>query len=126
MSPIIILSLLLQIACCVHVVRTGRPLYWVFILLVFSYLAVIVYFIAEVLPELRHNPSARRAAPRAASAPASIPNARSAKRIASWGCRTRRKPVADWPRNACAAAISRAPRICSATPSRACTARTRI
>ncbi len=62
MSPIIILSLILQIACCVHVVRTGRPLYWVFILLVFSYLAVIVYLIAEVLPDLRHNPSARRAA----------------------------------------------------------------
>lgn len=62
MNPIIILSLILQIACCVHVVRTGRPLYWVFILLLFSYIAVLVYFIAEVLPELRHNPSARRAA----------------------------------------------------------------
>ncbi|MEN5209289.1 tetratricopeptide repeat protein [Stenotrophomonas terrae] len=60
MSPIILLSLVLQVACCVHVVRTGRPLYWVFILLVFSYLAVLIYFIAEVLPELRNNPSARR------------------------------------------------------------------
>lgn len=60
MSPIILLSLALQIACCVHVVRTGRPLYWIFILLMFSYLAVLIYFIAEVLPELRNSPGARR------------------------------------------------------------------
>ena len=60
MSPIILLSLILQVACCVHVVRTGRPLYWIFILLVFSYLAVLIYFIAEILPGLRNNPAARR------------------------------------------------------------------
>ena len=52
MSPLLLLSFALQIACCVHVVRTGRPLYWVFILLVFPFLSAIVYFIAEVLPEL--------------------------------------------------------------------------
>lgn len=60
MSPIIVLSLILQVACCVHVVRTGRPLYWIFILLFFSYLAVLIYVIAEVLPGLRNNPAARR------------------------------------------------------------------
>ena len=60
MSPLLLLTYALQIACCVHVVRTGRPLYWVFILLVFPFLSVIVYFIAEILPDLRHNPSARR------------------------------------------------------------------
>ena len=121
MSPIIILSLILQVACCVHVVRTGRPLYWVFILLLFSYIAVLVYFIAEVLPDLRHSPSARRAA---RSVRSHIdPEQRSARRIASWGFPTRRKPVASWPRSACAAGISRAPRICSPTPSRACTER---
>lgn len=60
MSPIILLSLILQVACCVHVVRTGRPLYWIFILLFFSYLAVLIYVIAEVLPDLRNSPTARR------------------------------------------------------------------
>lgn len=60
MSPLLLLSFALQIACCVHVVRTGRPLYWVFILLVFSFIAVIIYFIAEILPDLCHHPSARR------------------------------------------------------------------
>jgi hypothetical protein len=60
MSPIILLSLLLQIACCVHVVRSGRPLYWIFIVLIFSYIGMLVYFIAEVLPGLRNDPGSRR------------------------------------------------------------------
>jgi hypothetical protein len=60
MSPILLLSIALQLACCVHVVRTGRPMYWIFILLIFSYLAVLVYFIAEVVPDLRNGPEARR------------------------------------------------------------------
>ena len=60
MSPILILSVVLQIACAVHVVRTGRPMYWIFILLVFSYIAVAIYFFAEILPGMRNDPSARR------------------------------------------------------------------
>jgi hypothetical protein len=35
-------------------------MYWIFILLIFSYLAVLVYFIAEVVPDLRNGPEARR------------------------------------------------------------------
>ena len=62
MSPVLLLSILLQVACCVHVVRTGRPMYWIFILLVFSFLAVLVYFIAEIVPDLRNGPGARRVA----------------------------------------------------------------
>ena len=60
MSPLLLLTYAVQIACCVHVVRTGRPLYWVFILLVFPFLSAIIYVIAEVLPDLRNSPSARR------------------------------------------------------------------
>jgi len=60
MSPIFLLSIVLQIACCVHVIRTGRPMYWIFILLVFSYLAVAIYFFAEILPGMRNDPGARR------------------------------------------------------------------
>ncbi len=62
MSPLIILSIILQIACGVHVVRTGRPIYWLFILLFFSYIAVLIYFIAEVLPDLRNGPGSRKVA----------------------------------------------------------------
>ena len=61
MSPVILLSIVLQVACCVHVIRNGRPLYWIFILLAFSYIAVAIYFIAEILPGLRNDPGARRA-----------------------------------------------------------------
>ena len=62
MSPILLLSAALQIACAVHVVRTGRPMYWLFILLIGSFVAVAVYLLAEVLPDLRHSPGAQRAA----------------------------------------------------------------
>lgn len=60
MSPILVLSALLQIACAVHVVRTGRPMYWIFILLIGSYIAVAIYFFAEILPGMRNNYAARR------------------------------------------------------------------
>lgn len=61
MSPIVILSILLQVACCVHVVRSGRPLYWMLFLMMFSYLAVLVYVAAAVVPDLRAGPSGQRA-----------------------------------------------------------------
>ena len=61
MSPVILLSILLQIACGVHVVRTGRPMYWLFILFIGSFIAVVVYLVAEVLPDLGNNPGARKA-----------------------------------------------------------------
>ncbi|KAB7762533.1 tetratricopeptide repeat protein [Xanthomonas maliensis] len=60
MSPLLLLSLVLQAACCVHVVRSGRPLYWLFILLAFSYLAVLIYVVVAVIPDLRNDPGARR------------------------------------------------------------------
>lgn len=60
MHPILILSVLLQITCAVHVVRTGRPMYWIFILLIGSYIAIAVYLIAEVLPDMRNSRGARR------------------------------------------------------------------
>ena len=59
MSPVILLSIALQIACAVHVVRTGRPLYWIFILLIGSFIGIAIYLIAEVLPGLRHHRAAR-------------------------------------------------------------------
>lgn len=60
MSPIILLSLILQIACCVHIVRTRRPLYWILVVLVSSFLGMLIYFIAEVLPGLGNTPGSRR------------------------------------------------------------------
>ncbi|HEY9130922.1 MAG TPA: tetratricopeptide repeat protein [Dyella sp.] len=62
MPVIFLLSLALQIACAVHVVRSGRPLYWIWLLLIGSYLAVIVYVVVAVIPDLRHDPRGRKAA----------------------------------------------------------------
>ena len=49
------------ILCAVHVVKTRRPLYWVFIILVIPGLGSLVYFIAEMLPDLLHSREARQA-----------------------------------------------------------------
>ena len=49
------------IAMCVHVVRTHRELFWIWIILVmFPPIGALVYFIAIVLPELIRGPTARR------------------------------------------------------------------
>ncbi|MBN8213177.1 MAG: tetratricopeptide repeat protein [Xanthomonadales bacterium] len=61
MHPLLILSAILQIGCVVHVVRTGRPMYWIFLLFIGSYIAIAAYLIAEVLPGLGQSRTARRA-----------------------------------------------------------------
>jgi len=62
MPILVVLSLALQIACGIHVVRSGRQLYWLWILMIGSYLAVIVYVITAVIPDLRNDPRSRSAA----------------------------------------------------------------
>jgi hypothetical protein len=62
MSILVLVSFALQIACAVHVVRSGRPMYWIWLLLIGSYLAVIVYVIIAVIPDLRNDPRGRTAA----------------------------------------------------------------
>lgn len=58
--PLLGLSLLLAIALCVHVVRTGREMYWLWIILMFQPLGGLVYLLAIVLPELVRGPAVRR------------------------------------------------------------------
>ncbi|NII75356.1 hypothetical protein FHW84_003965 [Dyella sp. SG562] len=65
MPVVVMLSLALQIGCAVHVVRSGRPMYWIWLILIGSYLAVAVYVLAAVLPDLRHDPRGRKAASKA-------------------------------------------------------------
>lgn len=62
MPILVVVSLALQILCAVHVVRSGRPLYWIWLLLIGSYLAVIVYVLIAVIPDLRNDPRHRRVA----------------------------------------------------------------
>lgn len=59
--PFIVASMLLQIVCAVHAVRTGRNQIWLFVILIFSVIGCLVYFFAEVLPEMRGNRHVRTA-----------------------------------------------------------------
>lgn len=52
---------LLQIALIVHVLRTGRNMYWVFILIIAPGIGGLAYLIVELLPDLMNNWRARRA-----------------------------------------------------------------
>lgn len=53
------LGLLLSVLLCVHVVKTGREMYWLFIILAFSPLGGIVYALIYLLPELMGGKTAR-------------------------------------------------------------------
>lgn len=50
--PLLGLSLLFSIALCVHVVRTHREMYWLWIILLFQPVGGVVYVVAVILPEL--------------------------------------------------------------------------
>lgn len=54
------LSLVFSILLCVHAVRSGREMYWLFIILAFQPLGGIVYALVAVLPELMGGSTARR------------------------------------------------------------------
>ncbi|MFZ5668687.1 MAG: tetratricopeptide repeat protein [Pseudomonadota bacterium] len=60
MFPAIGLSYLLAILLCVHAMRTGREMYWLFILLAFPGLGSLVYLLVNVLPELLGGATVRR------------------------------------------------------------------
>jgi hypothetical protein len=53
-------SLLLQFVCLVHMVRSGRPYWWIWVIMIGSYLGVAVYFFTQMLPDLRNDPGSRR------------------------------------------------------------------
>lgn len=60
MIPVFGVSVVFSILMCVHVYRTGRELYWMFIILVIQPFGGIVYFLLNVLPEIMGGSTARR------------------------------------------------------------------
>jgi hypothetical protein len=58
--PALGLSLIFSIALCVHAVKTGREMYWLFIILMFQPLGGVVYAIINVLPDVFGGSTARR------------------------------------------------------------------
>jgi hypothetical protein len=55
-----LIHIAIAIFFAVHAVRTGRQMYWLFILLAFPLLGSLVYLFAEYLPEQRNSRFARR------------------------------------------------------------------
>jgi hypothetical protein len=61
MSPYFLMFLPLQIACAVHIVRSGRDTLWLWVVLAFSLPGCLVYLITQVLPGLGRNNTLRKA-----------------------------------------------------------------
>ncbi len=54
--------LALQVLLVIHVVKTGRQTYWVFIVMMLPLVGAIAYFIVEILPEIAHSRAGRQVA----------------------------------------------------------------
>jgi hypothetical protein len=59
--PALVLVVGLQLLCAAHVIRTGRPSQWLFIILALPLAGCLAYFFVEILPELGHSRAARQA-----------------------------------------------------------------
>lgn len=57
--PIFILSLIVQIALVVHVLKTGRNTTWIFVLILAPLIGTVAYVIVELMPEWTNSRSAR-------------------------------------------------------------------
>ena len=61
MTALGVLLLMIQIGFAIHVIRTGRETYWLFIIILIPALGCLVYFLTQVAPELGSSRTARNA-----------------------------------------------------------------
>jgi hypothetical protein len=59
--PFFLATLVIQVALVVHVLRTGRSMYWAFIIFFLPAVGAIAYVIVELLPEWSNSYQARKA-----------------------------------------------------------------
>src|SRR5438874_10426289 len=59
---VLILSILVQVALIIHVVKTGRNQIWIWVLALLSLPGAIAYIAVEILPELLRSRPAQRTA----------------------------------------------------------------
>ncbi len=57
-----VLMVVAQLACAIHAGRTGRPFFWIYIIMFVPGFGMLAYFAVEILPELLGGRTARRAA----------------------------------------------------------------
>jgi hypothetical protein len=62
------LVIILQLIAVVHLLRTGRSMIWLMVIVFLPVVGVLAYFIIEVLPSFGQNPAARKALSRARKA----------------------------------------------------------
>ncbi|UXI68622.1 tetratricopeptide repeat protein [Tahibacter amnicola] len=60
MPFLIAISVALQFVCLIHLVRTGRPYWWIWLIMLGQFLGAAVYIITQIIPDLRNDPSSRR------------------------------------------------------------------
>jgi hypothetical protein len=60
MPVLAVLEILIKVYFCVHVVKTGRERYWLWIIIFFPGIGSLIYFIAEFLPDLQGNYKVRK------------------------------------------------------------------
>ena len=60
--PMAGLLLVAQVLCAVHAGRTGRPYYWIMLILFVPMIGMITYLLIEILPDLSRSRTARSAA----------------------------------------------------------------
>lgn len=61
MPIVAVLIVLIQIGFAIHVVRTGRETFWIYIIAFLPLLGCAVYFFTQVLPDMGNNRTMRRA-----------------------------------------------------------------
>jgi hypothetical protein len=61
MPILVIVSLIVQVICIVHCIKTGRNTIWIYVIFFLSYAGVAAYVFVELLPELYGSRTARRA-----------------------------------------------------------------
>jgi hypothetical protein len=59
--PLYVLIVAAQVIAVVHLLRTGRPMWWIMLIVFLPAVGCIAYFVVEVLPSLRQSPTAQRA-----------------------------------------------------------------
>jgi len=59
--PFIILTVLVQVAFVMHILKTGRNTTWIWIVLILPMAGAIAYFFMEVLPDLKNSSQGRQA-----------------------------------------------------------------
>jgi hypothetical protein len=59
--PLVGLLVIIQIAFAIHVVKTGREIYWIFIIVFIPIIGIALYFFTQILPELGQSRSAHKA-----------------------------------------------------------------